>query len=64
MQRRLRKTVFISSVAVQSVQESAVKLAIHHIPLKSLSTKMTFGQSLDVYIKFEQAMEQLTLAVK
>ena len=56
--------MYIFSVVVRNVQDPSVELAHHHIPLKLLSTKMIFGKSLDVYIKFEQAMEQLMLAVK
>ena len=64
MQRHIRTIVYIFSVVVRNVQDPSVELAHHHIPLKLLSTKMIFGKSLDVYIKFEQAMEQLMLAVK
>ena len=64
MQRHIRTIVFIFSVAVRSVQDPSVELVPQHIPLKLLNTKIIFGKSLDVYIKFEQAMEQLTLAEK
>ena len=63
MQRHIRTIVYIFSVVVRNVQDPSVELAHQHIPLKLLNTKI-FGKSLDVYIKFEQVMEQLTLAEK
>ena len=64
MQRHIRTIVFISLVVVRTVQDPSVELALHYIRRKLLNTKTIFGQLLDVYIEFEQAMEQLMLAVK